>query len=317
MGLYPKALAEYAAFAGIPRGPESKYFIVDPVHGSDTYPGTSFKLPLATVSAALAKCTTLHHDVVFVVASGTAITETAAIDWNKSLTHLVGLGAPTPYGKRTRIISGTDDLSPFVTVSGYGCIFKNLRIVHEQASDTGSLICCRVSGLRNYFENVEFAGPGTASSAIDGACALQIYTGAGESYFKDCVIGLDTVTSATGVFAMVVTGSGIPRVRFDRCIFAGYAGSTTAGLVEVTDGAAFDRAWAFRDCEFINLGASTMATCFLFTNPDSRYKRMLLINCVGLGFTDWDASNTGNLNTNMDVLTAGGIAGFLSATVVT
>lgn len=318
MGLYPKYVLDYLALAGIPRGPNSKLFVVDPGHGSDTNSGDHWNAPLATISAALALCTTGHHDTVLVVGSATAITETAAVDWNLNLTHLVGLGTRGLYGKRTRIISGTDDLSPFITVSGYGCIFKNLRIVHEQADDTGSLVCVKVTGARNLFEDVEFCGNVTASSAIDTGCSLQIGSGGSENLFRRCVFGMDTVESATGLMAIVVNASaGAARNRFEDCVIHGYAGSTSAGFVELMNATAIDRAMTFKRCEFINLGGSTMASAFVFTGGvDARYKRVFLIDCVGLGFTDWDAGDTGMLYTNQDVLTRGGVGGFLQASLV-
>jgi len=317
MGLYPRNLLEYVALQGIPVGPNSNIYLVDPANGNDKNPGTNFKAPLLTLPEAYDRCITGQHDTVLTLASAAALTLTEQLTWSKNLTHLLGLGAPTMYGKRTRIISGADDISPLVIFSGYGSIFKNLRIVHEQADDTGSLINARVSGARNHFENVEFAGNATASSAIDGGCSLEIATGGAELLFKDCVIGLDTIEEATGCMAMVVSATGAARNRFDRCVFAGYANSTGAGLVEVNSGNSIDRAWVFRDCEFINLGTQTMASAFLFHNPDARWKRMLLIDCWGMGFTDWDKDNTGMLYSNMDIMTPGGVAGYLLASVVT
>lgn len=319
MGLYPRAITEYLALAGIPRGPSSKLFLVDPVHGNAANSGDRWTSPLLTIAAAKALCTTGHHDAVLVVGSGTAITETAAIDWDLNLTHLVGLGTPSRYGKRTRIISGTDELSPFITVSGYGNIVKNLRIVHEQAADTGSLVNVRVTGERNVFDTVEFCGNATASSAINAGASLQIGAGGSENLFKDCVIGMDTVVSATGLMAIVVNASAAAaRNRFEGCVIQGYAGSTAAGLVEFMNATAIDRALTFKDCEFLNLGTSTMASAFVFNGAqDATSKRVFLIDCVGMGFTDWDAGNTGMLFTNMDVLTPGGVAGYLLASVVT
>ncbi len=46
MGLFPKNLNEYLALQGIPRGPYSQVYIVDPANGSDSNPGTSFTQPL-------------------------------------------------------------------------------------------------------------------------------------------------------------------------------------------------------------------------------------------------------------------------------
>lgn len=317
MGLYPRAILEYLALAGIPRGPKSKIYTVDPVNGDDDSAGDRWTLPLETVSAAEDRCVSGRHDTVLVVASATAVTEAEAIVWNKNLTHLVGLGAQTRYGKRTRIISGADDLSPWITVSGAGCIFKNLRVVHEQAADTGSLVAVRASGERNLFENVEFCGNATASSAIDGGCSLQIAAGGAENLFKNCTFGMDTVVSATGLMAIVVNASaGVARNRFEDCILHGYAGHGGAGFVELMNATAIDRAMTFKNCEFINLGGTAMASAFVFTGGvDARFKRVFLIDCVGMGFTDWDAADSGMLFTNMDIMTPGGVAGYLLASV--
>ncbi len=315
--LYPREILEYVALSGIPRGPQSKFYVVDPVHGSDTNSGDRWTKPLATIGAAEALCVTGHHDTVIVVASGTAITETGQCVWDKNLTHIIGLGADTRYGKRTRVISGADDLSPFIIVSGYGCVWKNLRIVHEQAADTGSLVCVRVSGERNVFENVEFAGPATTSSAIDGACALQI-SGGSENLFKGCAIGLDTVLSATGVMALVFAATGgAARNRFEDCSIIGYAGSTSAGLVELLGNSGIDRTTLFDRCEFVNLGTSTMASAFVIAAGfDPSSKRFLLKDCVGIGFADWEAAAQGAVYLSGGTQTAGGYTGLMQIATV-
>jgi hypothetical protein len=305
MGLYPKQVTEYLALEGIPRGPNSKIFVVDPVHGDDDNAGDRWSQPLATVAAALALCTTAHHDVVLVIASPTAVTETEAIAWDKNETHLIGMGTPTRYGKRTRIISGADDLSPWITISGSGCMFKNLRLVHEQASDAHSLVCVQLSGERNYFENVEFCGNVAAAQAIDAGASLQIAAGGSENLFKHCTFGMDTVAGATGLMAMVINASaGAARNRWEDCIFQGYAGSTAAGLIEFMNATALDRAWVFKNCEFVNLGTSTMASVFVFTGgTDAASKRVLLMNCWKIGATDWDHGNTGLVYMDMPIST--------------
>jgi len=305
MSLYPKEIKEYLALCGIPRGPNSKYYLVDPVHGDDDNPGDRWTKPLKTVSAAEDLCVTGHHDTVLVAGSMTAVTETAAITWDKNLTHLVGLGAPTRYGKRTRIISGADGLSPWITISGAGCHFKNLRLVHEQASDATSLVCVRLSGERNYFDNVEFCGNVDTAQAIDAGASLQIAAGGSENLFKCCTFGMDTVVSATGLMAIVVNASaGAARNIFEDCILHGYAGSTAAGLVEFMNATALDRAWIFKNCAFINLGTSTMASAFVFTGgTDPSSKRVLLLDCWKIGATDWDHANTGLIYMNMLIST--------------
>jgi hypothetical protein len=295
-------------------GAVGKIFVVDGANGSDSHNGQTFETPFATMTKALAMCTAGDNDVVLVVPSATAITETAAVDWNKAFTHIIGLGPEGRHGKRTRIISGTDDLSPFFTFSATGCVVKNIRIVHEQASDTGSLICAKVTGTRCNFENVEFAGPATVESAIDGSCALYLQ-GASECTFKDCTIGLNTVLQATGCSAITIHASGdMARTRFENCIIQGYAGATTTYFVEILGTTGIDRELVFKECEFYNLGTSTMATAFLCTGADPNSKRVVLIRCTKLGVTDWDHANSGLVFTDIAAQTTTNAAGTLTVT---
>ncbi len=319
MGLYPKEILEYIALAGIPRGYNSKVFVVDPINGAATNPGDRWTKPVLTLTQAKALCTTGRNDVVLVLASGaTPVTEPAALDWTLNQTHILGLGAETRDGKRTRIVNGVTGLSPFITVSGYGNIIKNVRIVNEFAASVTSKICVSVTGQRNQFENVEFAGPATVESAIDGACALHL-SGASECLFRRCAVGLDTVLSATGMMALVIAATGgAARVRFEDCNIVGYAGHTAAGLVELLGNSGLDRSMVFDRCEFVNLGTSTMASAFVVAAGfDPTSKRFLLKDCLGIGFTDWEAAAQGAVYLSGGTAAAGGFTGFAQiATVI-
>ena len=79
MSLFPRNLNEYVASLGIPRGPKSKAYLVDPVNGSDSNPGTSWQAPLKTVTAAEALCVGDRHDAVLFLSGDTADNPTAAI----------------------------------------------------------------------------------------------------------------------------------------------------------------------------------------------------------------------------------------------
>jgi len=153
------------ALAGIPFGPKAKYYFVDPVNGDDGNPGTDLAKPLAGLEAAYAKCVADQHDTVFFIAGDTACNPAAAIDWAKDYTHLIGIGSPLHgVGQRCRILGlAATALSPLITVSGTGCIFKNLQFNNEYA--TGAVGVAVVTGLRNYFENVFFMAP----SGVTGA----------------------------------------------------------------------------------------------------------------------------------------------------
>jgi hypothetical protein len=312
MGLYPKAILEYLTLIGIPRGPNSNIYIVDAANGSDSNVGDRWTSPLATVSAAYAKCTTGQHDVVLVLASTSGVSETAAITWSKNLTHLVGLGAPNHMAQRTRIVCGADDLNPFITVSGYGNIFKNLYI-WQGRDDVHSLINVKVSGNRNYFENVHFAGGGHATQAIDGGASLSLDGGA-ENLFKECTIGVDTVAAATGMTNLQLDG-GAARNEFEDCKFLLYAGHAGAMHVEVIDSTGFDRFVIFKNCLFINdCRTYTLSTAFSVpASMTSVTNFIFLKDCWSVGATDWDASNRGVLYLSGGTATAGGTTGLFQA----
>lgn len=308
MGLYPKAVLEYLALAGIPRGKDSNIYVVDAVNGSDTNAGDRWSQPLATVSAAYAKCTTGQHDVVLVVAATSGVSETAAITWSKNLTHLVGIGAENRIAQRSRIVCGANSLSPFVTFSGYGCVVKNIQF-WQGRDDAASLIAVKVSGNRNVFDGCHFAGGGHATQAIDGGASVLIDAGS-ENLFKGCTFGIDTIAAATGM-ANLLFDSAAARNQFEDCLFLLYAGHAGARHVEVVDNAGLDRFQVFRRCLFIN-DCRTYALTSAFVIPASMTSVtnfILLQGCASVGSADWEASDRGVLYLDNGTLTGGGNAG--------
>lgn len=299
---------KYLTIQGIPRGPKSKYYIVDGTNGSDSNDGSSFLSPMKTVSAAEDKCVSGQHDAVIVLAATTAVNETAAITWDKNLTHLVGWGAPGMIAQRTRIVANATGLSPFITISGYGCIFRNLYIWQGQ-NDATSLINVSVTGNRNYFENIHFAGGGHAAQAIDGGASLYV-NGGKENLFRNCTVGVDTAVADTGM-ANVLFDDLAARNVFDECRFLLYAGATGAVHVEVVDNAGLDRWNEFRNCLFINSCRTyTVASTFVIpASMTSVTNYILLKGCSVVGSTDWDASNRGVLYLDGGTITGGGNAG--------
>src|SRR5512138_379079 len=87
-------------------GKTGNCYFVDPLNGSDTYSGLDADHALATLTAALAKCTANNNDTVYLVGNATGINLSAQLDWNKAYTHLIGLCSPVYAGKRARIFQG-------------------------------------------------------------------------------------------------------------------------------------------------------------------------------------------------------------------
>jgi len=250
MGLYPKNINEFLVLQGIPRGPLSQVFLVDPVNGSDSNHGKSINAPLASVAAAYALCTADQHDVVVFIAGDTSSAPSAAITWAKDHTHLVGWSGDLPgMGQRCRIVnSAANDLAVLFTLSGNGCIVKNIQFFDGKDSAADGA-CVLVSGSRNYFKNVFFAGMGdaTAGAPATRAGSYSLSVSGSENYFETCTIGLDTVIRSAANSELIVTGV---RNRFVGCDFR--CNSVTAGkfLVKIDNSGGDLRDTIFKDCVF-------------------------------------------------------------------
>jgi hypothetical protein len=311
MGLYPKQIKPYEL--GLPvGGPSSNVYFVDAANGSDSADGRSWEKPLATIAAAYAKCTTNQHDVVAVIGGASSNTLSAALTWSKSYTHLVGIGAPTRAGQRARIfqLSTLTGASPLITVSGSGCIFQNLY-VFQGVNDNASLINVSVTGGRNYFENVHFAGAGHATNAVDGAASLKL-DGAEENTFVKCTIGVDTIAAATGVTGLLLDGEAHRNV-FEQCNFTLWGGHAGASFVEVADATGIDRYNIFRECLFLNTSATAFTSGIVAPAGMGAPRRIYLFNCAIDGAGDWDANDRGIILCNSGTITGGGNAGLFAA----
>ena len=311
MGLYPKAINDFISLAGIPRGKYSKIFLVDSIYGSDSNSGLTFGSPLATIAAAFAKCTANHHDTVLVISGAAGNVLSAKLDWSKDNTHLIGMCAPTQVGQRARIfqLSTLTSASPLLTVSASGCILKNLYIF-QGVADATSLIDVSITGGRNYFENVHFAGGGNALHAIDNGASLKL-DGAEENTFVDCTIGVDTVEAANGFVGILFAGAAHRNI-FKGCHVSLLAGHTGAAFVEVADTTGIDRYTIFENCLFTNTNKANFEIASGFVIPAiaaNRPARFILKDCVGYGLAKWDANDRGVVMGNMDAITGADLSG--------
>lgn len=309
MSLYPRAITEYLALMGIPRGPNSNIYLVDPANGSDSNPGTSFEKPLASIEAAEALCVANQHDVVLYIAGSSGNNLAAALTWDKNYTHLVGWCAPTQVAQRSRIFQTATltGASPLLNITATGCIFKNFYIF-QGVDDATSLINVAVTGGRNYFENVHFAGGGHASQAIDGGASLKL-DGAEENTFVNCTIGVDTIEAATGMVGILFDGEAHRNI-FKNCHISLYAGNAGAAWVEVVDATGIDRYNIFDNCIFTNTKDGTALTSgFVIPTGMGAPRRIFLKDCMGFGASKWDANDRGVLYGNMDAVTGADLSG--------
>ena len=221
MSLYPRNLSEYVASLGVPHGPDSRVYIVDPENRDDDHFGESWDKPLKTLIAAEAKCVANQHDAVLFIARATADNPTAAIAWDKDYTHLIGVGSPLPgLGNRSRVVmAAATALTPCITFSGNGCIVKNMQFGNEKAAGAAAGVAI-ITGIRCYFENVFFMVP----FATDAASYSAKLSG-GENTFKRCTFGTTTSVRTGASYGLWVhLGAGaIQRNKFIACEFLSWS----------------------------------------------------------------------------------------------
>lgn len=259
------------------------YFWVDENNGSDGNTGGPSD-PLATLSQAHSKCTANNNDVVFL--TGTAHT-TATIAWSKSRTHLIGLCPDAQSNARARISqSGSTLFTPLVNVTAAECIFANIGAFHGFA-DASAQICWTDSGGRNNYKGCAFLGMGNATAAAQAGGRSLVVDTAGENWFQNCQIGLDTITRSAANASLELKG-GTPRNTFDNCVFPVLTSSATALLILTAAAAAIDRDQLFRECAFINQIKSTSTQMTVAVSMAASAGGMLLMQrCTSVGSTKW------------------------------
>ena len=235
-------------------------FWVDETNGSDGNTGGP-QDPFKTLTQALAACTNNNNDVVYLVGT---VHVTATVAWNKSRTHLIGLGPTLDSEARARISqTGSTVFSPLVNVTASECIFQNIGSFHGFV-DLTTQICWAEAGQRNQYSHCAFLGMGNATGGASQAGSRSLTVGGvggnGENTFTNCIIGLDTIVrSTTNASLEIINGS--PRNVFRNCVFP--CDTSSAGALFVTVGSGGMDRWAlFDNCSFINAvdsGSTTMS----------------------------------------------------------
>ncbi len=283
-------------------------YFVDPTSGSDDNDGAAIDRAKATLLAGYNLTTANQNDIVYYIAGSSSITLSAALTWAKSYTHLIGICAPTRTAQRARIfqLSTLTGASPLLTISASGCRFENFYIF-QGVDDATSLINVSVTGGRNYFNNVHFAGGGHATQAVDGGASLLL-NGAEENTFVNCTIGVDTIDAATGMMGIRMDGEA-HRNEFYDCKVRMRAGNGGAGFLEVVDATGIDRDTIFQDCLFLNNSATDMTSGFVIPAGMGAPRKLLLKDCMILGTAKLDANDRDVLFGNMNAVTGADTSG--------
>lgn len=286
------------------------WFFVDETNGGDGNSGAA-NAPLATLGAALAKCTANNNDVIAFVGT---IHLTASLTWNKNQTHLIGICAPLKRGKRARIsVTGSTGFNNLVSVTASGCNFRNFGTFYGWTNSSAALICWSDTGGRNSYDNVEFLGFGdgtasTGSSNLTGSRAFKFNTSTGESTFRSCVFGVDTTVRNATNYTLEIAG-GAPRMNFYNCDFEADLGSSGTASSHVLIGAdGIDRYCNFVNCRFMDTtksGGSTMAQAFNVNAAAGGFVFLDQSTIIGITKPETTASNSIFINNSAVSATAG------------
>lgn len=286
---------------------------VDGVNGSDTANnGTSWSSAFASLYKAHSAASDNNYDVIVVapggVGSGSGTDESTAVSggawtFSKNLITVIGSSAQTGISPRSRILwdtAGQSTSSALLTISGSGNTFINVLF----GSFVDNNILVTVTGDRNLFQSVHFAGIGDATAGDDTAARSLVLSGAGECRFVDCTIGVDTVARSAANASLELTGS-CERNRFENCLFPLFADNAGALFIKADTGNCYERFVIFDGCLFLNAvdGSSTTLTAGI-DNAGTGNGTVFMRDCWMRGATDMCNDYTNVYVTNPTVNTA-------------
>lgn len=299
-GLSSFGIPVLGGIGGIPF--TGKYWFVKPSSGLDGNSGKSPSRAVKTIARALALATANNNDVIVLIsesntAASTTDYQSTSLLWNKDLTHLIGVCAPSAFSNRARIaqLSTATGVTNLVNVSANGCYFGNFSIFHGVA-DATSEVALKVTGARNVFANMHIAGMGDTAKtqSVVGAASLWL-SGASENRFVNCTIGLDTAVRDADGTEILLAGSSSRNV-FEDCLIDSYIDA--AGFASVTLGAnGIDRGLYFKRCLFMAKSTNKAVNqTSVFSIPAISQGAIVLQDSYAFsdgGAVDWDSNNRG------------------------
>lgn len=277
MGLtnFPNGITSFggvvAPFPGlvpsIPPALGAACYFLDGTNGSDGNDGLTPLTALKSLDIAYGKLTSGYNQIIYVIPGNTAVSLSTAypssgagLNWSKNYCHVIGVGPTLALGQRSRITNGasTNLMTPLLQVSGIGNSFQNVEIAQVGSHATTAAVCVAVTGLRNTFINCQISsgigalniGAAMRSLIVGGITAGTATTSGGESYFKHCYIGADTIAQGAASATMEIL-AGTPRLVFEDCVFAYYTSTGDGFWVKIgADG--IDRFCLMKNCTFWN-----------------------------------------------------------------
>ena len=299
-----------------PNDSPGSHFYVDSANGSDSNDGTSWLTAKQTIwgtTGGYSLLTANKNDVLHLLGSATAYSSAAVGTWAKDYTHMVGHTAPILTGGRVRLTNTVATATAGEwTISGTGCVFKNIHWQWGDSATATSVVGVAISGNgRNSFINCQFEGPIDATVAGGTAIRVVTITSSQDNWFFNCEFGARTILSNSAAGALVsFNGSNNTGNGFVGCLFSMYNSTTTSAAINFISGAVPTSGFTlFRGCTFMNHTAVAVADVIRNTSVANGMVLLDQSSLCGLGTTVWAT----NLLTNIFTIgpagnKAGGIA---------
>lgn len=281
-----------------------KIWHVKPSSGSDTAnsgmkPSEAFK----TLAKALAMATANQNDIVLLYGEGNASAactdyQSATLDWNKDLVHLIGVNSGVSTSPRSRVglASTYDTASHLFTLSANGCYIANISF-YAGVAGTNPTGCVKVTGARNKFERCHMVGIGAAANDIATAFSLKL-DAAEENEFVNCTIGSFNTARGAALNAEILFDTAAKENLFRDCkVISQMSHATNHVLVEVADATGVDAYNYFVNCMFLYQSANyAVGATGVMRLPALTQGYFLVKDCVtrsdGSGVTiKWDVND--------------------------
>lgn len=265
------------------------------------------------VSRAEAACVTKQNDTILVTPEshpwyGDTHSGGEALTWDKHNTHMVGM---TPGslggGMRSRFGHSGYTMANFITISGSSNLFANLYFMHGSSTGGASdVLCATVSGHRNVFRYVNFAGPMNQTQASSTNYVGVTISGE-NNYFDHCTFGVGSNSiHRDDVNCMLQFTSYASGNVFEKCIFFSRSQATSPAFIDYTNTAQLGR-WVgiFKSCAFLN--ATTLSGSYDLA--DAIFYDSAVASILGFFYFDSNTSFAGVTNIMPSTWGAGAYVG--------
>ena len=267
-------LSRYGAIAkALPFTPGKIFFVLN---NNDTQFGDfQYKFPpdnsgvvrtYSDLASAYAATTSGQNDVIVIDSGATSNKLNAMLTVANNKVHFIGLdwllGIHRGNNARslvTFVAPGVATDVSAIKVTGTGCSFRGIKVANN-ATVAQNLSAMLDYGNNTYCEDCTFHNLGSAH--LTNASAADLILAGGDSIYKNCEIGQDTLqrTVASGQSILISKGSSAQaatRCIFDHCFISHYSSQTTAVFVRVGAAGDIDRYVLFKNCSFLNFVTSS------------------------------------------------------------